>query len=60
MKYSVETHDILKLVAMGSPSRGEVVAVYVFDLNQLSLPTSFYSALVSVAVFMVVSTVFHS
>ena len=34
--------------------------VYVFDVNQLSLPTPFYSVLVSVSVFMALSTVFHS
>ena len=31
-----------------------------FDINQPSLPTSFYSVLVSVSVFMALSTVFHS
>ena len=35
-------------------------AVYVFDKNQPSLPTHFHSALVSVFVFMALSTVFHS
>ena len=30
------------------------------DINQLSLPTPFYSVLVSVSVFMALSTVFHS
>ena len=44
-------------VPTGSPSRGGDVAVYVFDINQPSLPTPFYSALVSVSVFMAVS--FH-
>ena len=34
--------------------------VHVFDINQPSLPTSFYSVLVSVSVFMALSTVFHS
>ena len=43
----------------GSPSRGGVVAVYVFDMNQLSLPTLLYSVLVSISVFMALSTVFH-
>ena len=33
------------------------VAVYVFDINQLSLPTPFYSVLVSVSVFRALSTV---
>ena len=36
------------------------VAVYVFDLNQLSLPTPLYSVLVSISVFMALSTLFHS
>ena len=45
---------------MGSPSRGGDVAVYVFDINQPSLPTPYYSVLVSVSVFMALSTVFHS
>ena len=40
------------------PSRD--VAVYVFDINQPSLPTPFYFVLVSVSVFMALSTVFHS
>ena len=43
-----------------TPSRGGDVAVYIFDINQPSLPTPFYSALVSVSVFMALSTVFHS
>ena len=48
------------LVPAGSPSRGEDVAVSVLDVNQPSLPTLFYSVLVSVSVFMALSTVFHS
>ena len=44
----------------GSPSRGRDVAVYVFDINQPSLPTPLYSALASVSVFVALSTVFHS
>ena len=48
------------LVPQGSPSCGGSVADYVFDINQLSLPTPFYSALVSVSVFMILSTLFHS
>ena len=44
----------------GSPSRGGDVAVYVMDINQPSLPTPFYSVLVSVSVFVALSTVFHS
>ena len=45
--------------ATGSPSRGGDVVVYVFDINQLSLPTTFYSAPVSVSVFMALSAVFQ-
>ena len=47
-------------VPTGSSSRGGDVAVYVFDINPMSLPTPFYSVLVSVSVFMALSTVFHS
>ena len=45
---------------MGSPSHGGDVVVYVKDINQVSLPTPFYLVLVSISVFMVLSTVFHS
>ena len=44
----------------GSPSRGGDVVVYAKDINQPSLPTPFYSVLVSISVFMGLSTVFHS
>ena len=44
----------------GSPSRSGDDAVYVFDINQPSLPTPFYSILVSVSVFMSLSSLFHS
>ena len=47
-------------VPAGSPSRGGDVVVYVFDINQPSLPTPFCSVLVSISVFMALSTVFHS
>ena len=47
-------------VPTGSPSRGGDVTVYVFDINQPSLPTHFYSVLVFVSVFVALSTVFHS
>ena len=46
-------------VPAGSPSRGGDVAVYVFDINQPSLPTSFYSVLVSISTFVALSDVFH-
>ena len=51
---------VSRQVPTGSPSRGEDVAIWVFNINQPSLPTSFYSVLVSVSVFMTLSTVFHS
>ena len=46
-------------VPTGIPSRGGDVAVYVSDINQPSLPTPFYSVLMSVPLFMVLSAVFH-
>ena len=48
------------MVPADSPSGGGGVAIYVFDINQPSLPTPFCSVLVSVSVFMALSTVFHS
>ena len=36
-------------VLVGSPSRGGDVVIYVFDINQPSLPTPFYSILVSLS-----------
>ena len=53
--FSLQLH-----VPMGSPSHGGDVTVYVYDINQLSLPTPFYSVHVSVSVFVALSTVFHS
>ena len=54
----------LSLVPTGSPSCGGDVAFYVFDINQPSVPTSFYSFLVSflvsISVFMALPTEFHS
>ena len=49
------TQPSISLVAApaASPSRGGDVAEYVFDINQPSLPTLFYSVLVSVSVFTV-------
>ena len=45
----------------GSPPRGGDVAVYVSDIiNQSSLPSPFYSVLVSISAFKVLSTVFDS
>ena len=46
-------------VPAGSPSHGEDVVVYVFDINQPSLATSLYSVLVSISVFIALSTIFH-
>ena len=43
----------------GSLSRGGDVAVYVFDIKSSSLPTPFHSVLVSISVFVALSTVFH-
>ena len=37
------------VVPMGSPSRAEDVTVYVFDKNQPSSPSTFYSVLVSIS-----------
>ena len=45
---------------MGSPARGGDVVVYVKDRKQPSLPTPFYSVVVSISVFLALSTVFHS
>ena len=47
-------------VPAGSPSRGGDAAVYVSDIEKLSLPTPLYSVLVSIFVFMALSTVGHS
>ena len=47
-------------VPAGSPPRGGDVAGYVFKISQPSLPTPFYSVLVSVSVFMALSIVFRS
>ena len=44
-------------VPAGSPSRGGDVAVHTFYINQPSLPTPFYSVLVSISVFLALSTV---
>ena len=47
-------------VPTGSFSRGGYITVYVFDINQPNLPISFHSVLVSISVFMALSTVFRS
>ena len=41
-------------------SGGGAVTVYVYDVDQMSLPTPFYSVLVSISVFMALLIVFHS
>ena len=52
--------DTLSLsILTASPSSGGDVEVYVFDKNQPSLPTPFYSVPVSVFVVMARSIVFH-
>ena len=51
---------MVSVLPAGSPSHGGDVADYVFDINQPSLPIPFYFILVPVAVFMALSTVFHS
>ena len=52
--------EVVVVVPTGSPSRVGNVSVHVFNINQPSLPTPFYSVLESVSVFMALSTVFHS
>ena len=47
-------------VPSDSSSRGGDVAVNVFDINQPSVPTPYYSVLVSVSVLMTLSALFHS
>ena len=56
--YRLEVSLVIVLTA--PPSRGGDVTVYVSDINQPSLPTPFYSVLVSISVFMALSTVFRS
>ena len=50
----------LRGVPAGSPSPGEDATVYVREINQPSLHTSFYFVLVSISVFVALSIVFHS
>ena len=47
-------------VPAGSPSRDGDATIYVFDINQPSLPTLFHSVLGSVSVFMALSAVSRS
>ena len=47
-------------VPADSPSHGGDIVVHVKNIKQPSLPTPFYSVLVSMSVFRALSTVFHS
>ena len=47
-------------VPAGSPSRGGNVTVYAYDLIHPSFSIRFHSVLVSISVFMTLSSVFHS
>ena len=65
ISYVIYSHDLDPLPSSppgptSSPSRGGDIAIYVKDINQPSLPIPFYFVLVSVSVFMSLSTVFHS
>ena len=53
---SCKSHSLQLSVPTDSPSRDGNVTVDVFDINQPSLPTPFYSVLVSISVFMALST----
>ena len=52
------TYDLMNCTR-GSPSRDRDVT-FMSDINQPSLPTPFYSVLVSLSVFKTLSTVFNS
>ena len=59
------THVEVDFVLRASPRAhldmvGMLLAVYVFDINQPNLPPPSYSVLVSISVFMALSSVFHS
>ena len=58
--FSSSSSSFSSSVPAGSPSCSGDVTVYVPDINQPSLPTPLYSVLMSVSVFMALSTVFHS
>ena len=59
--HGYEKKGLLSLsIPAGAPPRDGDIAIYVFDIKQLSLSHPFYSLLVSVSVFMALSTVFHS
>ena len=50
----------MRKVPTGSPSRCGDVAISVFEIMHPSFSTPFYSVLVSVSIFLALSTVFHS
>ena len=52
--------SVYVVVPEGSSSRAGDDVVYVKDIKQPTLPTPFYFVLVSISVFMALSTVFHS
>ena len=52
--------NLFSAIPAGLPSRGGDVTVYVFIINQHSLPIPFCSVLVPLSVFMALSAVFHS
>ena len=49
-----------EIVPTGPPSCRGDVTVYAYDINQPSLSTALYSVLVSISVFMALSTAFYS
>ena len=57
---SVLLDKVLVRKSVGVDSCGGDVAVFVFDINQPSMPTPFYSVLEYVSAFMALSTVFYS
>ena len=58
--YTERWETTMMIVFAGSLSRGGNVTVFVKNINHLSLPTPFYSVLVSISVFVALSSVFHS
>ena len=60
MKYSWKGHKERNRHKNRIKRSGQARLVYVFDINQPSLPNPFYSGLVSVFVFLALSAVFHS
>ena len=56
---NIRLYSVARQVPEGSPSHGGGVTVHVKDTNQPSLPTTFHSVLVSISVFITLSTVFY-